>query len=240
MEKEAFADNAEFQGAGVPNEERTAAGNEAAASAAADGEGKETAVEKDQPQNGADPEEAKTDGAGAEPSAGEAKAGAAVPDPLDQPIEDWAKVDLGLGDAPVDKTVIEAFGKTCIDMKLTPRQAAELAQFQMRAVQEAAARMSRETMDNLRKEWGADADQNQQRVQALVKKVDQALGGSRFTDALNSSGAVCYSEVVNGLLAISRMLGEDRLGKTQAGASPQKPETAYEGLREVFQAERNR
>lgn len=218
MNEEKFADSGEFQGHGVPGDE--SGGPENAA---------ENGGEARDGENAAAPAET----GGGKDSAANGEPGEASPDPLDLPIEDFAKVDLGLGDAPVDKVVLESFGKTCADLKLTPRQAAGLGQFQLQAIAETRDRLGKETAQALQKAWGKDAVDNQRKIISLVGRVDEKTGG-KFSQAIEESGIAIYADFAEGLLQIAAMLGENGLGAVNRPGASARPETAEEGLREVF------
>lgn len=235
MDEEKFADTGEFSGDGVPPKDSAGksgdespavnpgdsqgASRETPGGAQDKGYGNEQGTEEPEKPAGADDKE--------EPEI----------DPLDLPITDFAKVDLGIGDAPVDKVVLEAFGKTCADLKLSARQAAGLAKFQLNAIAESRERLGMEAARELEKRWGGDAKDNQRKIITLVGKVDEATGG-KFSQAIEESGAAIYPEFAEGLLRIAAMLGENGLGSiTRQGGKPA-PETAEEGLREVFASAR--
>lgn len=230
-EKEKFADAGSFFGDGVPaGEGKAGAGSGEEAGEA----GENPAAEAEEAgQAGADADLHKAEDGDSSAEKAEPEE-AAKPDPGDEPISDWSKVDLGLGDAPVDKAVMEAYGKMCVDLRLSPNQAAKLAQFQLQAVNDARNRLTNEAVSSLQKEWGDKADANQQRVINLVRQVDARLGGDAFTAALNESGASCYAEIAKGLLAIADMLGEDRLGGVSDSAGASQTESALDGLKAVF------
>lgn len=231
-----FADSGEFSGMGAPaanaEETDTGAAGEAGGETPADAD-RETAgkpdAAKEVRETEARPDEKETRDNGKEAKEPEEKK-----DPLDEIITDFAKVDLGLGDAPVDAAVMEAFGRQCVALKLTPRQAKGLCEFQLQAIEDARKRLTDESRRELAREWGKDADENQREIQSLVKRVDAALGNDDFSQALEASGVTCYAEFARGLLALVKMTGEDSLGPTGSGASASKPETALEGLQDVF------
>lgn len=259
--KEQFADNAEFHGAGVPADKAPApdvkpeegkAPGEPGAPESQDGlqdggaenrngQPGDSGAKTDSPDSplpsGAKTDDQKAPAPDAKPEAAKAPEEPG-PDPLDLPIAKWEDVDLGLGDAPVDKAVMDAYGKMCVELKLSPRQAASLARFQLETVNSSRERLTREAIAELGKEWGSDAQTNQQAIVNLVNQVDQAMGDKSFSDALQDSGVACYASFARGLLALTRMLAEDSLGPTSKGQGSPKPETAYEGLMEVFSAAR--
>lgn len=252
-----FADNGEFSGMGVPEDGNDAAETQATAgdpqgsaqgaaegSAQVSGEaaqetaakaGKAGSEKKEAGQEAG--AEGKADGAGQEDGqAGGKDAGqdTAPCDPLDMPITDFSSVDLGLGDAPVDKVVIEAYGAMCEELKLTPRQAASLAQFELRSMGEARERLTAEAIGELKRDWGKEAQANQLKIVELVKRIDQQLGGNDFSQALEASGVTCYAPFAKGLLALTEMLGEHNLGAIGGTGAGQKTETALDGLTEIF------
>lgn len=223
MDNEKFADSGEFEGYGAnPAEPRDP----------------EPAPAADAPLKGEEkPGEASETG---EQETGEARGDAAPQeetDPLDMPITDFGKVDLGIGDAPVDKVVLEAFGKTCADLKLSARQAAGLAQFQLKAIAEARERLGQEAAQTLQKSWGKDAQDNQRKIIGLVGEVDKLTGG-KFSQAIEDSGVAVYADFAEGMLRIASMLGENGLGNITRQGGGARPETAEEGLREVFAGRR--
>lgn len=233
MPDDKFADSGEFDGMGVAGSveepdvaESAEPGAEPGAETGEDAaEAQDPKAEAEAPKEEASPE---TDGEPAE------QGKASEPDPLDIPIEKFDDVDLGLGEAPVDKAVMAAFGEECVKLKLTPRQAAGLAQFQLAAIEKARTELTNETLKQLQKEWGKDAGQNQQAIIALVDKVDAQIGGG-FRQVLEESGASCYAELGRALLCISEMLGEDALGPTTSTQGGGK-ESALDGLKAVFGA----
>lgn len=163
-----------------------------------------------------------------------ASAANAPKDPLDLPVTDWTKVDLGLPENAADAGLVAAFGEQAQQLGLSPRQMAALAQWQVNAIQAAREKSIEEGITALSREWGAKAAANQQAALALVSNVDRALGNNSFSQALERTGAACDQDFVRGLFAIAKMLGEDSLG-TRAGAGDiDRPETPLEALTQIF------
>lgn len=154
--------------------------------------------------------------------------------PDDLPITDWSKVDLGLPkDAVIDESVLAAFGEQAKTLGLTPRQAKALAAWQLELAHNAQNELMEAGVAELRKEWGARAQANQQAVLSLISRIDRKMGNDAFSKALDSSGATRHAAVCKGLLAIASMLSEDSLGAGN-GAMPPKHETALEGIENAF------
>lgn len=246
-EKEKFADTGEFAGIGVgkAQADETAGGQESPpadgqpGSAAAANAGEDKGEAGGNGQAGAGDQDDGSSPAKPDDEAGKSADKAdEAPDKNHLPIENFAEVDLGLGDVAVDKAVMEAFGKTCVDLKLTPAQAAGLAQFQLKAIDEARVNLTQKSVAELGKEWGADAGKNQGAIVNLVHKVDEALGDDSFSSALQESGVACYASFARGLLAMCKMLGEDSLNAGGPSAGKPKEEKAIDGLMEVFGAAR--
>lgn len=227
--EEKFADTGEFAGIGASVQDEADQNGEAAEA----GQEAGTQAEGDAGQ---------AEKAGGEPDAGKDGAAAAEgsepADPDDEPILDFAKVDLGLGEAPVDKEVLAAFGEQCVSLRLTPKQARALCGFQMEAFQKARQRLTSESVQTLQKEWGKDAEANQHIINNLIDRVDEQLGGSEFRNAIEDSGAACYAAFARGLLACAQLVSEDRLGPVSGQNTPARDESAEDGLRAVFAAAR--
>ncbi len=184
-------------------------------------------------------EEPKPAGAPAEPAREEPKAGEPKeePRPEDQPITDWSKVKLDLPQgAPIDQGTVDAFGKTAVELGLTPSQANRLVNFQLEQIAAARERAFDAGTKALNAEWGAKFSENSQAVLTLIANVDRDLGGSgtEFSKALELSGATLYPAVCKGLLALAKATSEDTIGKGGAAAQAEHEETALEGLQNAL------
>lgn len=154
-------------------------------------------------------------------------------DPDNQPITDFSKLDLGIDPAKLDAAVLGAFGKTAVDIGLTPYQARALAQWQVNMIAEAGAAHQQAQEATLRKAWGNAYEANRGRVLGLCSRLDRVPGLEGFSQGLVESGAANDARVVQGLYHIAAMVGEDSLGSLRPGPAS-KPETAYEGICEAF------
>ncbi len=160
-------------------------------------------------------------------------------DPDDAPIRDWSGVKLDLPeDADVDEAVLGSFGKAAVELGLTPRQAKALANWQLDAVARGRERLMEAGAEELSKEWGGKAADNQKAVLSLISRIDRMTGGDGFSRALGQSGATCFPGVVRGLLAVAGLLSEDGMGKGGAAGQAEHEETALEGLNNALKEAR--
>lgn len=151
--------------------------------------------------------------------------------PDNAPIRDWSTVNLDLPeDAAVDPDVLDGFGKTAVELGLTPRQARALAHWQLESVAARREALMEAGVRELGKAWGGKAAHNQQAVLSLISRIDRLTGDESFSTALGRSGATCFPGVVKGLLAVAGLLSEDSMGGGGAAAQAEHEETALEGL----------
>lgn len=184
----------------------------------------ETAQENAAPQSG--------ENAGAQEE--QAKA-----DPENSPITDWDKTDLGFGkDSGIDPDLYASFGKTAVELGLTPKQAKALAQWQMDSMAQAREQLYKSGAAELSKEWGTKAEHNKNQVISLVSRIDRELGNDSFSKTLGICGATCHAPIVRGLFALSRLISEDSMGKAGGAGMPEKEETVLEGLQDAFRQAR--
>lgn len=151
------------------------------------------------------------------------------------PITDWAKVDLQLGNAQVDGSLVEGFGAVAKECGMTPAQARAAVQYQVQAMQRMADENLAAEKQKLTQAWGKDYDANMKRVENLCNKIAQVPGCQNFKEELIRSGASSNAAVLNALHSLAQALGEDSHGRMGLGAITGK-ETALQGL----QAEYNR
>lgn len=155
-------------------------------------------------------------------------------DPSALPITDWEKAGINTEGLNVDTEVWNSFGKQAVELGLTPRQVEALARWQLDTIAERKAALDEQGLSEIKAEWGTDAGRLQARCNSLIGRVDQALGQSRFSQALDLTGASGNPDIVRGLLVIANALGED------SGTTPSmnivKPvtEDALSGLRAAF------
>lgn len=150
-----------------------------------------------------------------------------------RPIEDWSKVDLQLGDALVDASLVEDFGQAAVASGLTPAQARAIVQGHVRHMQrQADARLANERK-TLEAAWGRDMPARLQQVETLCQRLGRMPGCENFRAALEQSGGASSAAVIMGLHAIAQALGEDSKGRFASGGLSGK-ETALEGIRSVF------
>lgn len=149
----------------------------------------------------------------------------------DAPITDWSTVNLDLpADAAVDPDVLDGFGKTAVELGLTPRQARALAHWQLESVAAQREALMEAGVGELSRAWGGKAAHNQQAVLSLISRIDRLTGDESFSTALGRSGATCFPGVVKGLLAVAGLLSEDSMGGGGAAGQAEHEETALEGL----------
>lgn len=160
-------------------------------------------------------------------------------DPDNEPIKDWDKASLGLENLEINREVFAEFGKQAVALGLSPRQARGLAEWQLSQIGQARAKMVEEGIKELNREWGKSAGDNQNRIVALIQRVDQALGNNSFSEMLFDSDAACSTAFMRGMLALADMAREDAVGG-QPQAIGKKEETALEGLQEVFRMARGK
>lgn len=154
-------------------------------------------------------------------------------DAEDRPITDFARVDLQLGGAEVNRDLLDGFGRAATEAGLTPRQARALAQWHMRGVAEARDAAQAAQARELAASWGRDYEANRQQVVALCSRLDRVPGLENFSSELARSGAADNAVVVRGLRELAAMLGEDRAGAA-SGSGQRRAETAYEGICDAF------
>lgn len=156
------------------------------------------------------------------------------------PIEDWSSVELGLPEGAADAAILEDFGRAAVDMGLTPNQARALARWQTEQIARGREQLLENGERELAKEWGGRMEGNRQAVLSLISRIDRLTGNDSFSRALGESGATCFPGVVRGLLALSRMLGEDSVGAGGAAGAGGAEESAIDGLRNAFREHRRR
>ncbi len=178
-------------------------------------------------------------GGGAPADADTAPADAEVPDPDRVPITDWSTVDLGLPEgAEVDEAVLAGFGKAAVELGLTPKQARELASWQLSMITAQREALLEAGVKELARDWGGKAEANQRAVLELIARIDRLPGARGFGEALGRSGATCFPGVVRGLLAVAGLLSEDSLGGGGAAGMAAHEETALEGLENALREAR--
>lgn len=172
----------------------------------------------------------------------EAEAGKTAPDPLDMPLKDASKIDLGLAeDVRIDDFLVDAFKNKAVEIGLTGRQAANLASWMAKQEELARERATRRGAQELADEWGERATANQQAVMELVTNIDKALGGGeRFSHAIKISGIGCQAGFMAGMAKIAATLAEDSLGASGRAAADTREETPLEGIEAAFKAARSR
>lgn len=171
--------------------------------------------------------------AAAPPVSGQGAPGGTSADADHRPIEDWSKVDLQLGDALVDASLVEDFGQAAVASGLTPAQARAIVQGHVRHMQrQADARLANERK-TLEAAWGRDMPARLQQVETLCQRLERMPGCENFRAALEQSGGASSAAVIMGLHAIAQALGEDSKGRFASGGLSGK-ETALEGIRSVF------
>lgn len=171
--------------------------------------------------------------AAAPPVPGQGAPGGTSADADHRPIEDWSKVDLQLGDALVDASLVEDFGQAAVASGLTPAQARAIVQGHVRHMQrQADARLANERK-TLEAAWGRDMPARLQQVETLCQRLGRIPGCENFRAALEQSGGASSAAVIMGLHAIAQALGEDSKGRFASGGLSGK-ETALEGIRSVF------
>lgn len=171
--------------------------------------------------------------AAAPPVSGQGAPGGTSADADHRPIEDWSKVDLQLGDALVDASLVEDFGQAAVASGLTPAQARAIVQGHVRHMQrQADARLANERK-TLEAAWGRDMPARLQQVETLCQRLGRMPGCENFRAALEQSGGASSAAVIMGLHAIAQALGEDSKGRFASGGLSGK-ETALEGIRSVF------
>lgn len=171
--------------------------------------------------------------AAAPPVSGQGAPGGNNADADHRPIEDWSKVDLQLGDALVDASLVEDFGQAAVASGLTPAQARAIVQGHVRHMQrQADARLANERK-TLEAAWGRDMPARLQQVETLCQRLGRMPGCENFRAALEQSGGASSAAVIMGLHAIAQALGEDSKGRFASGGLSGK-ETVLEGIRSVF------
>lgn len=162
-------------------------------------------------------------------------------DPSTQPITDWANSGVNTEGLNFEPEVWDSFGRQAVELGLTPKQAESLARWQLDMIGERQAVIKEKNFNEIKSEWGTNAGAFQSRCNNLVSRIDRALGkGSRFSQALDATGASANADFVRGLLVIANALGEDR-GSTP-GQDFIKPvtEDALSGLQAAFAQARSR
>lgn len=171
--------------------------------------------------------------------------GKAGPDPDDSPITDWGKVDLGLPEGvSIEPELMESLGKAMIASGISPKQARELARWNLEAIGGIRERQLSRGMEELRKAWGDKAEANRVAALGVVTRIDRemaraGLGEGAFSKALADSGAAFSPAIVRALHVVSQWLSEDSAGSQNGARMEEKPETALEGLNAAFKMARN-
>lgn len=161
-------------------------------------------------------------------------------DPLDAAIADWSKVKLeGLPDnAPLD--VIASFGKEVAqELGMSQRQAEAAIRWELKKHDEFQKQFFETNNAELDRLWGQNRQLNLSRVNKLVASVCSQKGLEGFEDALYQTGAANSAVILNGLLAIANLVGEDKTGAGGASGASVQPQTAYEGIMEAYKQARS-
>lgn len=149
-----------------------------------------------------------------------------------QPITDWAKVDLELGDALVDGELVESYGKLACEVGLTPKQARALAHWQLDAIDSRGRQALAEQAKILEREWGAATDANKEVVDNFCKRVARTPGLENFYEEFVRCGAAGNATMFRAMHYISQLLREDSAGRI--GGQGCVVESAEEGIRDAF------
>ena len=152
-------------------------------------------------------------------------------DPQDEKISDWGKFQPEIPEGvEVSKEALASFGETAVAAGLTARQANALIGWQIKEIQAQQQAMYDLGKEELQKEWGPKFQANTKAVVGLISKIDRMLGDGSFSKSINSSGAGLHPGVIRGLYKLSELISEDSLGKSGAGAAPDQPEDALQGI----------
>lgn len=160
--------------------------------------------------------------------------------PVAGPITDWAQANINLEGYTPDAGALAAFGELAVSLGLTEAQAQGLAAWQMDYIASQRQVMADAGKAELSQEWGQETERRKEGVRQLIERVDQALGNDSFSQAIYASGAACFAGFVRGLHAMNNMLAEDALQGRASNTVPSRPETAAEGIMDVFRRARAR
>lgn len=155
-------------------------------------------------------------------------------DPMEAPIADWSKVKLAQMDG-IDPDLVADFGKTVAQATgMSQKQVEAAIKWQLGAIAKRQQDHMASQEAALKQAWGDNRPANSQKVQALIDQVSKAPGLEGFAQALDASGATNNALVLQGLLAIAKLLDEDGTRTGGAGAALPKEQTALEGIQEAF------